>query len=111
MTMRDRCAEHIFRARRQSRRVRSRTQVPPIAITNAANRESTLKMGRRIMAERERKRRTRARRLPRTGRAFATAPIDARGDDAVRALVRVLARQAARELFESELRGKPEVLH
>ena len=30
LSRRDRCAEHTFRARRQSRRVRSRTQVPPI---------------------------------------------------------------------------------
>jgi hypothetical protein len=68
-------------------------------------------MGRRIMAERGRKRGKRARRLPRRGRRFATAPIDARDDDALRAFARLLARQAARELFASELRGKPEVLH
>src|SRR3954451_21111525 len=95
-----------------TQRVRSRTQCRPcIAITNAANHESTLKMGRRIMTERGRKRGKRARRLPRTARRFATPPIDARGDDAIRALVRVLARQAARELFESEVRCNTEVLH
>jgi hypothetical protein len=38
-------------------------------------------------------------------------PMDPRSDDALRAFVRVLARQAARELFESEARGKTEVLH
>ena len=37
--------------------------------------------------------------------------MDGRGDDALRAFVRVLARQAARELFESETRSKTEVLH
>jgi len=84
---------------------------PFIAITNAANRESTLKMGRRIMAERGRKRGKRARRLPRIVRHRVAAPIDAPGDEALRALVRVLARQAAREMFESKLRDKPEVVH
>ena len=84
---------------------------PFIAITNAANRESTLKMGRRIMAERGRKRGKRARRLPRIVRRVATEPMEARGDDALRAFVRVLARQAAREMFESKLRDKPEVVH
>jgi hypothetical protein len=81
------------------------------ATPNAANRESTLKMGRRIMAERGRKQGKRARRLPRIVRHVATDPMEARGDDALRAFVRVLARQAARELFESEARGKTEVLH
>ena len=111
-TTRDHCAEYTFRARRQTRRVRSRTQCRScIATTNAANRESTLKMGRRIMTERGRKRRRRARRLPRVARRVATEPIEARSDDALRAFVRVLARQAARELFDSEARCKPEVLH
>ena len=109
---RDRCAEYIFRARHQAPCVRSRTQCRPfIATTNAANRESTLKMGRRIMAERGRKRGKRARRLPRIVRHVATEPMEARGDDALRAFVRVLARQAARELFEAEARGKTDVLH
>ena len=70
-----------------------------------------LKMGRRIMTERGRKRGKRARRLPRIVRHVATEPMDGRGDDALRAFVRVLARQAARELFESETRSKTEVLH
>jgi hypothetical protein len=39
------------------------------------------------------------------------APIDAPGEQALRALVRVLARQAAREMFESKLRDKAEVVH
>jgi hypothetical protein len=68
-------------------------------------------MGGRIMAERERKPGKRARRSPRINRQLATAAIDAPSDDALRALVRVLARQAARELFESEPRCKAEVLH
>ena len=37
--------------------------------------------------------------------------MDACGDDALRAFVRILARQAARELFEAEARGKTDVLH
>src|SRR3954447_11822703 len=112
VTTRDHCAEYTFRARRQTRRVRSRTQCRScIATTNAANRESTLKMGRRIMAERGRKRGKRARGLPRIVRHVATEPVETRGDDALRAFVRVLARQAARELFESGARGKTEVLH
>src|SRR5437879_13736768 len=111
-TTRDHCAEYTFCARRQTRRVRSRTQCRScIATANAANRESTLKMGRRIMAERGRKRGKRARRLPRIVRHVATAPMVARGDDPLRAFVRILARKAARELFESEARSKTEVLH
>ena len=86
--------------------------MPPIHRHNERrNRESTLNIGRRIMAERERKRGKRARRSPRINRQLATAAIDTPGDDALRALVRVLARQAARELFESEARSKTEVLH
>jgi hypothetical protein len=42
---------------------------------------------------------------------LATAPIEARGDDALRVFVRVLARRAARGLFECERRCKTEVLH
>jgi hypothetical protein len=68
-------------------------------------------MGTRIMAERGRKRGKRTRRSPHISRQPATAAIDAPGNDALRALVRVLARQAARELFESEPRCKAEVLH
>src|SRR5438445_12653719 len=112
VTTRDHCAEYTFCARRQTRRVRSRTQCRScIATANAANRESTLKMGRRIMAERGRKRGKRARRLPRIVRHVATEPMNARGDDALRAFVRVLARQAARELFESEAPSRTELLH
>ncbi len=85
--------------------------VPPIiAITNATNSESTFNMGRRIMAERGRKRPKRVRRLPRIVRHIATTPIEARGDDALRAFVRVLARQAAREVFEAELRHSTSVI-
>src|SRR5438445_10291439 len=112
-TTRDHCAEYTFCARRQTRRVRSRTQCRScIATANAANRESTLKMGRRIMAERGRKRGKRARRLPRIVRHVATTELmEARGDDALRVFVRVLARQAARELFESDACCKTEIRH
>jgi hypothetical protein len=37
--------------------------------------------------------------------------MDARGDDALRTLVRVLARRAAREVFESELRRTTSAVH
>src|SRR5262245_17670649 len=84
---------------------------PFIAITNATNRESTLNMGRRIMAERGRNRGKRARRLPPVVRRAATASNDAPGNEALRALVRVLAREAARELFESEQRRGKEVVY
>jgi hypothetical protein len=77
--------------------------VPPIiAITNATNRESTFNMGRRIMAERGRKGRRRTRRVPPVVHPAAIEPGTARSNDALRMFVRVLARQAARELFESE---------
>jgi len=54
------------------------------------------------MTERGRKRGKRARRLPRIDHHVATQPMDARRDEALRAFVGVLARKAARELFESE---------
>jgi hypothetical protein len=96
----------------QQQRVRSRTLCRPfIAVTNAKNHESTFNMGRRIMAERGRKRGERTPRLPRIVRHRVAAPIDAPGDEALRALVRVLARQAAREMFESKLRDKADVVH
>ena len=84
---------------------------PFIAITNAANRESTFNMGRRIMAERGRKRGKRARRVRPVVRRAATASIDPPGDEALRALVRILARQAAREAFECEVRRNATIVH
>jgi hypothetical protein len=68
--------------------------------------QSTINTGRRIMAERGRKRGKRARRVPPVVRRAATASIDAPGDEALRALVRILARQAARECFELELKQR-----
>ena len=108
---RDRCAEYIFRAATKRHAFGAALSAAHSSQTNAANRESTLNMGRRIMAERERKRGKRTRRSPRISLQLATAAIDPPGDDALRALVRVLARQAARELFESEPHCKAEVLH
>ena len=79
----------------------------PITVNNNA---STLGMGRRIMAER---------RSPRTGRgrqhwARARVKDDGRNgngaDASLRAFVRALARQAARECFQLELKQRsPEV--
>ena len=109
---RDRCAEYIFRAGLQQQRVRSRTLCRPfIAVTNAKNHESTFNMGRRIMAERGRRQRRRTRRIAPDSRRDAAATVDSKADDALRAFVRVLARQAARELFEAELRRITPAVH
>ena len=63
------------------------------------------------MAERGRRQRRRTRRVaPEPRRDTATA-IDSRADAALRAFVRVLARQAAREVFESELRRTTSAVH
>jgi hypothetical protein len=56
------------------------------------------------MAKRGRRQRRRTRRIAPDPRRDSTATVDARTDGALRSLVRVLARQAAREVFESELR-------
>jgi hypothetical protein len=69
-----------------------------------ASHESTFNMGRRIMAERGRKSRRRARRIAPDPRRDAAPAVDNRTDAALRVLVRALARQAAREAFEYELR-------
>jgi len=63
------------------------------------------------MAERGRRQRRRTRRIAPDSRRDSAAAVDARTDDALRTLVRVLARQAARELFESELRGTTSAVH
>jgi hypothetical protein len=68
-------------------------------------------MGRRIMAERGRRQRRRARRIPPERHRDTSASVDARTDDALRVFARVLARQAAREVFEAELRRGTSVLH
>ena len=52
-----------------------------------------------------------ARRVPPVVRRAATVSIDAKGDDVLRALVRILARQAAREAFESELQRNAAIVH
>ena len=68
-------------------------------------------MGRRIMAERRRKRRKRLddfRRIARHDRE--PSQIDAQATMRFARFVRVLARQAARELFESELRATAEIV-
>jgi hypothetical protein len=76
-----------------------------------ANHESTFNMSRRIMAERGRRQRRRTRRIVPDSRRDSTAAVDARTDDALRTLVRVLARQAAREAFELELRRETSAVH
>ena len=62
------------------------------------------------MAERRRSRRVRRRRNVRRVRADANNQIDARADDHLRAFVRVLARQAAREVFEAEMKRHSETI-
>src|SRR5690349_12928059 len=95
-----------------TQRVRSRTLCRPfIAVTNAKNHESTFNMGRRIMTERGHRQRKRTRRIAPDSRRDLTAAVDGRTDEALRTLVRVLARQAAREVFESECRRTTPAVH
>ena len=64
------------------------------------------------MAERGRRQRRRTRRIAVDQRRDSASAVDRRRtDDALRALVRVLARQAAREVFESELRRTTSAVH
>ena len=72
---------------------------------------STFNMGRRIMAERRRRRRERRREHRPHARANANNQIDARCDEPLRAFVRALARQAARELFEAQLKRHSAEIH
>jgi hypothetical protein len=62
------------------------------------------------MAERRRARRARRRREGQRIRADANNQIDARADDHLRAFVRALARQAAREVFEAEMKRHSETI-
>jgi hypothetical protein len=63
--------------------------------------------GRRIMAERRRSRATRERRQQVSPvRADASAALDVRADDSLRAFVRALARQAARDVFDAEMKRR-----
>ena len=68
-------------------------------------------MGGRIMAERRGLQRARRRRNMRPVRTDANKQIDARTDDYLRAFVRVLARQAAREVLDAEIKRRSESLH
>ena len=72
---------------------------------------STFNMGRRIMAERRRHRRERQPGPRPHARATANNQIDERCDETLRAFVRVLARQAARELFEAQLKRHSSEIH
>jgi hypothetical protein len=67
-------------------------------------------MGRRIMAERRRIRRTQRQREVQRIRTDPSNQIDARADDQLRVFVRILARQAAREVFEAEWRRHSETI-
>jgi hypothetical protein len=79
--------------------------------TRTRNRHRRSTWGGRIMAERRRHQRGRwQERRPHT-RANANRQVDARGDDNLRALVRVLARHAARELFEAQQTRHPSEAH
>ena len=68
---------------------------------------STLGMGRRIMAERRRPRTRRGRRYGVRARVKDGGRSDHGADVSLRAFVRALARQAARECFELELKRQP----
>lgn len=67
---------------------------------------STLGMGRRIMAERRSRRRGRGRRWRARARAKDNGPNGNSADASLRVFVRALARQAARECFELELKQR-----
>ena len=83
---------------------RSRTQCCPTTAERVRVPASTFNMGRRIMAERRRSRRARRRRDVRRARTDLNTQIDTQADDQLRAFVRVLARQAGREVFEAQLK-------
>ena len=72
---------------------------------------STFNMGRRIMAERRRHRRERQRAHRPHARGNANSQMHARCDETLRAFVRVLARQAAREFFETQLKRHSLEIH
>jgi hypothetical protein len=109
---RDRCAEHIFRARLlHSAFGAALCAAHSSPSRTPANHESTFNMGRRIMTERGRRQRKRTRRIAVDQRRDSASAVDSRTDVALRALVRVLARQAAREVFVSELRRTTSAVH
>lgn len=91
--------------------VRSRTQCCPPQQNEHAKPASPFNMGRRIMAERRRHRRERRREHRPPARADANNQIDARCDEPLRTFVRALARQAARELFEAQLKRHSAEIH
>jgi hypothetical protein len=68
---------------------------------------STLRMGRRIMADGRRSRTGRGRRYRVRARAKDSGSTEKGADTSLRAFVRALARQAARECFELELKRQP----
>jgi hypothetical protein len=71
---------------------------------------STLEIGRRIMAQRRRSRRGRGRRYWARSRANDGGRRGNGADESLRAFVRALARQAARECFELELKQRPRTI-
>jgi hypothetical protein len=80
--------------------------VPPNFSERVCERRSTLDRGRRIMAER---RRTPRGRRGQTGRPPRLATNDSI-DHRLRALVRTLARQAARETFEAQVKAHSQTI-
>jgi len=92
------------------RRARSRTQCCPTTAERVREPASTFKMGGRIMAERRGSRRPRRRREVRRVRTDAYSETGARLDDQLRGFVRLLARRAAREVFDAEIKRRSESL-
>ncbi len=86
----------------QSSMHRSRTQCCHPLQNEHAKPASTFNMGRRIMAERRRHRRERRRQQRPHVYTNANNQIDAQCGEPLRAFVRALARQAARELFAAQ---------
>jgi hypothetical protein len=80
---------------------------PSAPIRYAGTTTSTLRMGRRIMAERRRRRTGRGRRNCVRARARDIGRSTNGADESLRAFVRALARQAARECFRLELKRQP----
>ena len=80
--------------------------VPPNSSERVCESVSTLEQGRRIMAERRRTSRGSRRQPARPARRTTSGPIDHR----LRALVRTLARQAAREAFEAQVNVRSETI-
>jgi hypothetical protein len=91
---------------------RSRTQCcPPQPIQSCGNRRSISALGRRIMAKRRRARFERRQQEGERQRAFRENDSSGPTDVRLRQLVRAIARQAARDLFDAQRRQHSNSVH